>query len=179
MSDQKTFIRERDGMNWYKFGDDYCPDEGDDLPYMLIGGEPKEDFLQNWPHFKGVPLPFFGDALFHDKQLNIFLGETEEESWELEDGANCVSVNGNFPHWIETKPVSEPILFAENYFGTYDHLDEPEWLQGDELPDGYVFVAQVPSQIDGGQLINIGDGFGTAYVFMSDDNESARMVWQS
>lgn len=147
---------------------------------VTVGGAPTLATVEQWPHFNEEPLPFFGSVIFDGKTAELFLGSTDNQSWLLEGGSNCVSVDGEFPEWVTVKPVGEPVLYTDaGVWGTDDTLPEPEWLQGDETPDGFEFVAQIPSQIDGGEVINIGDGYGTAYVFVQPGTNNARMVWQS
>lgn len=136
--------------------------------------------LDYWPHFNGKPLRYFGTVIDAGTPMYLFLGDTEDSSWQAEDGGNCVLVDGGeWPEWVEVKSVTEPVLFSDRCFATDDERTEPKWLQGEETPEGFEYVAQIPSQVDGGEVINIGEGYGTAYVFWSHDGSKARMVWQS
>lgn len=148
--------------------------------HIIVGGSPSITKVDSWPHFNDEALPYFGCIQHDGRILELFLGSADNQSWLLEDGANCVSVDGEFPSWITLSSVEQPILYTnEGTWGTDDTLEEPEWLQGDETPEGFVFVAQIPSQVDGGEIINIGDGYGTVYVFADLESNNARMVWQS
>lgn len=147
---------------------------------VTVGGYPIHVTLNNWPHFDGEALPYFGSIKYAGKTLEMFLGSTDNQSWLLEGGANCVAVDGKLPEWVTGVKISEEVLcIPEGVWGTDDTLNEPEWLQGDETPEGFRFVAQIPSQIDGGEAVNIGDGYGTAYIFADSEVNTARMVWQS
>ncbi|AMM20341.1 hypothetical protein AX769_09480 [Frondihabitans sp. PAMC 28766] len=49
---------------------------------------------------------------------------------------------------------------------------EPDWIQGDETPDGYRFVAMLEEHPFGFDF-----GGGAAYVF-ADDDHHAKVLWQ-
>lgn len=163
----------KDNMNWKPL------DELDENPKVLVGGDPKTVTIESWPVFNKEKLPFFARIEHRNKVLEVFLGSTDNESWLAENGANCVTVDGKIPEWIEPEEVNQTIQSFESKWGTNDSIPEPLWLQGDETPEGYEFVAQIPSQIDGGEEVNIGQGYGTAYIFYNTENNNARMVWQS
>lgn len=137
-----------------------------------------------WPHFNGNPLPFFAQIVLNDDQAAyVFLDDTVEGSWQAEGGANAVLVSpiGTPVDWVEYKPLESDMgpLYSEKAYTPLSDLDEPVWLQGDETPDGYTFRLQVPSQIDTDGNVNIGDGYGDAYIFISDSDSSGRVLWQS
>lgn len=174
---------ELDGMNW-------TPVIGESLPlgaHIVVGGHRFVD-LEKWPVFNDEKLKFLATILLpNDAEtqhvLNVFIGSTEVESWAIEGAGNCVIVDGVAPEWVSLIPVTADVLsdllYTDQEFTTSDAREEAEWLQGDETPEDFTYVAQIPSQVDGGELINIGDGYGTAYVFFSSETNSARVVWQS
>lgn len=166
----------KNGMTWA---------EGD-VPNatMRIGGwdNASVSSVDRWPCFKGKPLAYFGWVQPDSgPRLYLFIGDTRDGSWKPEQGANAVLGDGiTSPEWVTMESVNEAALFSDNVYSTADPLpDAPKWLQGEETPEGYEFVSQIPSQIDGGDEINIGEGYGTAYVFRSEDGKSARVLWQS
>lgn len=152
--------------------------------HVAIGGLPSNvaNMTDRWPHVNGHPLSFFGtvNSRYTTGDVLLFLGVTEDESWKPEGGSNCAYVEGeNWPEWVEFQSVDEPVSFCESTYASDTVVDEPNWLQGEETPSGYSFIAEIPSQIDGGEEVNIGEGYGTAYVFASEDGKAARMLWQS
>lgn len=143
-----------------------------------IGGDaPKID---TWPHFDGKPLPFFCQvALPSGKVAWVFLNDKVEGSWAPEDSANAVLVSEEAaPAWVSMEPLrypKAPVLVKQSI--TPDKfLEAPEWLQGDETPEGYKFLLQVSSHESG---LNIGDGYGTVYIFISNDEKQGKVLWQS
>lgn len=136
--------------------------------------------LESWPHFSGKPLPFFCQVkLGEDKVAWVFLDDSVDGSWAVEDSANAVIVSGeSSPEWVAMQPLGErkaPVKVKEAIIPE-KILEAPEWLQGDETPEGYHFVLQVSSHESG---LNIGAGYGTVYIFISDDEKQGRVLWQS
>lgn len=143
-----------------------------------IGGEPP--VLEHWPHFEGKPLPFFCQVKISESKVAwVFLDDSVEGSWAIEDSANAVIVSGEpAPAWVSLQPLGQrkaPVKVKEA-ITPENILEAPEWLQGDETPEGYHFVLQVSSHESG---LNIGAGYGTVYVFISDDEKQGRVLWQS
>lgn len=143
-----------------------------------IGGEPP--VLEKWPHFEGKPLPFFCQVKISDSKVAwVFLDDSVDGSWASEDSANAVIVSGEeAPDWISLLPLSHPKapVKVREPITPEKILEAPEWLQGDETPEGFHFVLQVSSHESG---LNIGAGYGTVYVFVSDDEKQGRVLWQS
>lgn len=163
-------------------------DQGMDL--LTVGGwNASAADLNEWPHFEGKPLPYLATVTKSGKSLHVFMDQnSESESWKLEGGGNCVrDFNGNYPEWIETKPVDAPVLAAEES-RSVPMSSKPTWVQGDETPTSQIdsseseweFVTEIPSQVNGKTIVNIGEAYGTAYVFLSPhDTPLARVLWQS
>lgn len=143
----------------------------------VIGGTPPVSMSQ-YPHFHGEPLPYVGCFTTEDGVNGmIFLDDEADDSWASEDAANAVLLEGgNVPKWITLESMGDeaPSILEEEV--EIDFTEEPKWLQGDETPDGFDFLLEIPSNIS--PDLNIGDGYGTAYVF-ADADRSGRLVWQS
>lgn len=178
---EKTVVSKK-GINWSSVNPH--------LPVTRVGGYPSvnEEKLisKNWPHFDGKPLPFFAQVAIDDSTMAyIFLDDKVDGSWQAENGPNAVLVSGSWVvgDWIEIKPLKRHLshipLYCEESFAPDSSLKEPVWLQGDETPEGYEFLFQVPSQVDGGEKINIGAGYGDAYIFISEDKKTGKVLWQS
>lgn len=160
------------------------------VPVTRVGGFPsinEEKLLsKNWPHFDGKPLPFFAQVAVDESTIAyVFLDDSVDGSWQAEGGPNAVLVAGSWVvgDWVEIKPLESNLdsmpLYCDKAFAPDSNLEEPVWLQGDETPEGFRFLCQIPSQVDGGDLINIGDAYGDAYIFISDDNKTGKVLWQS
>jgi hypothetical protein len=159
-------------------------------PVTRVGGLPsinEERLLsKHWPHFDGKPLPFFAQVAIDESTIAyVFLDDTADASWQAEEGPNAVLIAGSWVagDWIELKPLESHLKgmpqYSKQAFAADSSLKEPIWLQGDETPEGYTFLFQIPSQVDGGDLINIGDAYGDAYVFISEDKKTGKVLWQS
>lgn len=164
---------EIDGVSWSRVVGEK-PSDG-----LIVGGNPPQGYLSAWPHYNGLPLPYFASYEGDGLNVEVFIGSAEEESYLLEDGANAVIVNGNAPEWITLEPVDESKIYVDGMFVPDRIETEAVWLQGDETPDDFELLFQVPSQIDGGEEVNIGEGYGTAYVFVDNERNTGRVVWQS
>lgn len=143
-----------------------------------IGGDVPP--IDAWPHFNGKPLPFFCQVgLESGKVAWVFLDDKVDGSWASEDTANAVIIPGEqAPSWVSLESLRHPeapVMVKQSITPSYS-LKAPEWLQGDETPEGYHFVLQVSSHESG---LNIGDGYGTVYIFVSDDEKQGRVLWQS
>lgn len=178
---EKTVVAKK-GINWSPVDPH--------LPVTRLGGSPSinEEKLisRSWPHFEGKPLPFFGQVAIDESTLAyVFLDDTVDGSWQAENGANAVFISGSWivGDWIELKPLGKHTgqmpVYSVDAFAPDSTLKEPVWLQGDETPEGYDFLFQFPSQVDGGEKINIGAGYGDAYVFISHDKKTGKVLWQS
>lgn len=143
----------------------------------IIGGEPPVD-LELYPHFQGAPLPYLGCFTTEDGANGmIFLDDAVDESWAPEDSANAVLIEGQeVPSWIQLKECDNPPVVIPDEVELEFDGGEPKWLQGDETPEGSTFLFEIPSNIS--PDLNIGDGYGTAYVFNGSDGV-ARLLWQS
>lgn len=149
-----------------------------------VGGNAPDAVKDHWPFFEGNPLPFFGQIVCDDEPtVYLFLSNTGTRSWQPQNGANAVLVEGSWGggDWVETKPLEDvpAPLYSEQAFAPESMNSAPKWLQGEEEQDGFDFIFQIPSQIDGADGINIGEGYGDAYVFLSEDGTAGRMLWQS
>lgn len=160
------------------------------LDIATVGGwNPDAASLDAWPHYNGTPLGYLATVNKDSAVYHVFLdGTSTHESWRAEGDANCVIIQGgNYPEWITASPVDEPVLAKEGMVEMVNVpvTSEPEWIQGDQTPmqaDGKTpmnFVAQIPSQFNGETLVNIGDAYGTLYVFSDSENTTARALWQS
>lgn len=150
--------------------------------------------LENWPHFNGKPLPFFAQVVLTPTSFAlVFLDDSVDGSWQAENGANAVIISDSkaFPHWVDIKPLESNT--SDSISMRYCDEDGykcpswtpsgvpsvPNWLQGDQQPEDSRLVLEIPSQIDGGDMVNIGNSYGTAYVFVSNDNKRGWVIWQS
>lgn len=170
-------------MSVTKKGITWFPVENDSTG-TRIGGVAPEILKEHWPFFEGEPLPFFGQIASDDEPtVYLFLSNTGARSWQPENGANAVLVEGSWEvgDWIETKPLGDvpAPLYCEHTFAPETMNFIPKWLQGEEEQAGFDFIFQIPSQIDGADAINIGEGYGDAYVFVSEDGSTGRILWQS
>jgi hypothetical protein len=162
--------------------------------YPFPNPEYAGDPLKNWPHFDGKPLPFFAQVVLTPTSFAlVFLDDSVEGSWQAENGANAVLISDSqvFPHWVDIKPLERDT--SDTISMRFRDKDEarcpawtpsgvpssPHWLQGDEQPEDSRLVLEIPSQIDGSDKVNIGNGYGTAYVFVSNDNKRGWVIWQS
>lgn len=159
------------------------------FPNPTYAGNP----LANWPHFNGKPLPFFAQVVLSPTSFAlVFLDDTVDGSWQAEDGANAVLISDSetFPHWVDIKPLERDtpdnisMRFCEDGYKCPSWTpsavpSSPNWLQGDEQPESSRLVLEIPSQLDGGDAVNIGKAYGTAYVFVSNDNKQGWVIWQS
>lgn len=182
--EERTVVKH--GVEWKPCGEKEFITRFGGVPTASISyeGYDTTPFVASWPHFEGKPLPFFAQIVLNkDQAAYVFLDDTVEGSWQAEDGANAVLVSpiGTPVDWVEYKPLESDMgpLYSEKAYTPLSNLDEPVWLQGDETPDGYTFRLQVPSQIDTDGNVNIGDGYGDAYIFISDSDSSGRVLWQS
>lgn len=169
-------------------------------PVTRCGGYPfpspdyTGDPLNNWPHFNGKPLPFFAQVVLSPTTFAlVFLDDRVEGSWQAENGANAVIISDSkaFPHWVDIKPLEPhtPDAVSMRYCDEDGYRcpswipsgvpSAPNWLQGDQQPEDSRLVLEIPSQIDGGDKVNIGNSYGTAYVFVSNDNKRGWVIWQS
>lgn len=170
-------------MSVIKKGIVWFPVENDSAG-TRIGGNAPEVLKGHWPFYEGEPLPFFGQIVSDDEPTAyLFLSNDGSRSWQPQDGANAVLIEGSWEvgDWIETKPLGDvpAPLYSEQAYAPETMNVIPKWLQGEEYQSGYDFIFQIPSQIDGGDGINIGNGYGDAYVFLSEDGRTGRMLWQS
>lgn len=162
--------------------------------YPFPNSEYAGDPLKNWPHFNGKPLPFFAQVVLTPTSFAlVFLDDMVEGSWQAENGANAVLISDSqvFPHWVDIKPL-EPNT-PDKISMRFRDKDEakcpawmpsavpssPNWLQGDEQPANSRLVLEIPSQLDGESTVNIGNSYGTAYVFVSNDDKRGWVIWQS
>ena len=172
-------------------------------PYVAVtrcGGYPFPNpeynghLVENWPHFNGKPLPFFAQVVLTPTQLAlVFLDDRLEGSWQPENGANAVLIVGSgiIPRWTEIKPLGRHTpdhvsmrFAAEDGYGCPAWMPSavpsaPHWLHSGEQPEDSRLVLEIPSRIDGGDIVNIGHEYGTAYVFVSNDNKRGWLIWQS
>lgn len=144
----------------------------------IIGGEPPVE-LSLYPHVDGKPLPYFGCFTTEDGMNGmVFLDDEANESWSPEGAANAVLLEGGeAPGWVTFQEVDEEdaiVVLDDEVELEFD--PEPHWIQGDETPEGFDFLFEVPSNTS--PDLNIGDGYGTAYVFVRNNTEG-RIVWQS
>ncbi|MBC9706674.1 MAG: hypothetical protein H9W81_17315 [Enterococcus sp.] len=170
-------------MSVVKKGIAWFPVENDSVG-TRVGGNAPDILMEHWPFFEGSPLPFLGQLVCDDEPtVYLFLANDGTQSWQPQNGANAVLVEGSWEvgDWIETKPVdslSAP-LYCEQAFAPETMNTSPKWLQGEEEQPGFDFIFQIPSQIDGAEAINIGNAYGDAYVFLSEDGTTGRMLWQA
>lgn len=147
----------------------------------VIGGKLSDSFNQAaYPHFDGKPLPYFAQLALDNEQIAyIFLNDHIDGSWAAENAANAVIIASKAPDWVTVAPLAHtaPKRLRKAYTHSEPIPTEPDWLQGDETPENFNFVLQVPSNID--PKLNIGDGYGTVYIFINDDQTTGRIVWQS
>ena len=162
--------------------------------YPFPSPEYTGDPLKHWPHFNGKPLPFFAQVVLSPTRLAlVFLDDSVDGSWQAENGANAVLISDSsvYPHWVDIKPLERNTPDATSM--RFRHKDEakcpawtpsavpssPNWLQGDEQPENSRLVLEIPSQLDGKDEVNIGNSYGTAYVFVSSDDQRGWVIWQS
>lgn len=164
---------EMNGVTWKQLAED-------ETARVIVGGIPEGITLEEWPHYHGATLPYFGCVTLESgRVIHLFLNDQGENSFAFEGGANCALItDGESPYWVDLHAVFSAPTISVNRYGSNEEEEGPIWLQGDETPSGYSFVASIPSQVDGGNEIVI-DGYGTAYVFVNDDQTEARMLWQS
>lgn len=170
-------------MSVVKKGIAWVPVEADSEG-TRIGGVAPAELVEHWPFFEGEPLPFFGQLVSDEEPtIFLFLSNSGERSWQPVGGANAVLVEGSWEvgDWIDVKPLEgRPApLYSEGAYAPESMNHDPKWLQGEEDQAGFDFIFQVPSQVDGGDAINIGGAYGDAYVFLSGDGSAGRMLWQA
>lgn len=146
----------------------------------IVGGKAPTHLTDSYPFYNNKPLPFFASIkLDNEKTAYVFLDDNVDGSWAVENAANAVIIDSVAPEWITlgtlTHPAPQRLRKAYMPSGVLPH--EPSWLQGDETPDGFMFVLEIPSNID--PKLNIGNGYGTVYIFINDDQTAGRIVWQS
>lgn len=150
---------------------------------LIVGGHAEGYPLVSWPHYRGMPLAYLARYYSDGGTYFIFLDGPEnqmEDSWQPEDGSNAVIFIAegimNAPAWITLSEVEEPL---ERLTEVHELpvRDTPEWLQGDEDQEGFRFIGQIDSDLD--KSLNIGDAHGIAYVFVDDDSQTGRVLWQA
>lgn len=162
--------------------------------YPFPNSEYAGDPLKNWPYFNEKPLPFFAQVVLSPTSFAlVFLDDSVEGSWQAENGANAVLISDteSFPHWVDIKPLEPDTPDSISMrFRDKEELrcpawtpsgvpSAPNWLQGDQQPEDSRLVLEIPSQIDGGDKVNIGNSYGTVYIFVSNDNKRGWVIWQS
>lgn len=150
---------------------------------LIVGGSSDGFPEEQWPHYHGMPLAYLARYVLASGTYYIFLDGPNNEvdqSWQPEDGSNAVlwvseGVVSDL-WWITPSRIEKPLeRLTEAY--RVDIPDAPDWLQGDEDQDGYMFAGQIDSDLD--HILNIGDAHGMAYLFVNDENKEARLIWQS
>lgn len=160
-----------------------------DFPHTRVGGS--TDFSPvAWPHFNNEPLLFAAQYVLPDgKRIHVFVDDEGDDSWAVEDGANCAIVEGGpVPSWITLKPIEDPADFLRNPDKAITPVRDsgskvplaPLWVQGDETPNdvGYRFLIQFGNDAgnsDGDFMF--GDS-GDMYLFYKEETNEARVLWQ-
>lgn len=143
-----------------------------------------------WPHFKGSPLLFAAQYVLPDgKWIHVFVDDEGDDSWEIEDGANCAIVEGGpIPAWITLQPVEDTGLLFRNPYSAITPVRDadsqaplaPSWIQGDETPNdvGYRFLMQFGNDVgNSDEDFMFGDS-GDMYLFYKEETDEARVLWQ-
>lgn len=150
---------------------------------LVVGGHAEGYPLVSWPHYNGMPLAYLARYYSDGGTYFIFLDGPENEmddSWQPEHGSNAVVFVADgivsAPAWITLSEVEEPL---ERLTEVYEMpvSEEPKWLQGEEFQQGFRFIGQIDSDLD--RSLNIGDAHGVAYVFIDDDTQTGRILWQA
>ncbi len=151
-----------------------------------LGGRPSWSGPPRWPSKDGQVLPFLGQIQFDGKRLLIFMSEDPfDDPWMAEGGANAVIVepDGEFPPWVEpTSSTDGPCWHPDSMWVPDPPLEvggQPEWMQQDETPEAAPeFVCRLRSLPDLDGILSFGAD-GDAYLFISEDRRTARILWQS
>lgn len=143
-----------------------------------------------WPHFEGSPLLFAAQYILPDgKRIHVFVDDEGDDSWEIEEGANCVIVEGGpIPAWITLQPVEDIDVLLRNPDSAITPVRDsdskaplaPAWIQGDETPNDvdYRFLMQFGDNSGGsGEDFSFGDS-GDLYLFYKEETGEARALWQ-
>jgi hypothetical protein len=175
-------------------------------PVAKVGGQPNWLAEPQWPLSRdlGTPMWFIGQFAVEGGLAYVFLSEATEAidyAAEPDGGENAVIIQpyGRLPllqrSYLEIPSPVAVVTQAQGPTVGPDHLlievtlgqagqgalqflgDEPQWLQGDELPEaGYRLIAQLDSQrlpFD----VDFGDA-GIGDVFISSDGREGRFLWQ-
>jgi hypothetical protein len=161
--------------------------QGDDSDAgTRIGGQPSWQGAPCWPSKDDELLPFLGQIRFEQTLLLIFMSEDpSDDPWSAEDGANAVLVepDGDYPSWVErTSSAVGPSWLPDAMWVPKAPLEfggVPEWMQQDETPDAAPdFVCMLRGFPDLEDILAFGAD-GDAYLFVSRDRRTARILWQS
>ncbi|WP_190076221.1 hypothetical protein [Streptomyces morookaense] len=127
----------------------------------------------------------------------LFMNMEGAYTWQPDGGQDALILmpDGRVPPWGRQAPVvNGPLLrgadgravchevrltpgtVGEDYI---QHIGrQPNWLQGDETPEGWTFLLQLDSMQLCDVVVNFGD-LGVGYAFISPDRREGRFLWQS
>lgn len=169
-----------------------------------IGGLPTAGADFTWPdcRYHRTPMQFTAQFDLGDRLVLVFFCQQDPglcDSWEADEGCNAVIVLSaeaamtvaTTPEGIRPAPLAPMTLetaprIAEDGHDVDESVTadgwtpigiwggEPYWIQDDETPAGARFLAQLDETPLG---INFADGYG--YVFIGEDGESGKTLFQS
>lgn len=166
-------------------------------PTMAVGGKPQSSFFtaDNWPHVieeeKLIPLVYYAEVKASDELLTVFIGTTEklQDETDLKDwepnALNAVFVGESIPEHVTMQPLKNvklnDVLIVDSRHETNSLLPKyPFWIQGEEIPTGMQFVAEIVSGVAEIDEIMFAD-MGIAYIFIEQNaaDKKACVLYQS